>query len=202
MAYSGLTGARAHAPGRHAIITGPTRPPAVPRRSIIFEFAEHGAPLRRWLLTERPAASVSQCGKEPNLGTFKEDTPMRRHRNARYAPESLERKLSPSAVGVAPPVQVDTVVMAPPATDCAGPALTSSIIADGSAGNGFDMTGYSVDYTTTYGDPSGDLAPAWSAPGSDILLTDNGGDVPPLPGDGPPPTDLPPYIPIGPGLPA
>ena len=64
---------------------------------------------------------------------------MRRYRNARYAPESLERKLSPSAMGISPaPALVNTA---------AAPGVNATAVSVLDAGYGFsDGTVNSVDY--------------------------------------------------------
>lgn len=105
---------------------------------------------------------------------------MRRYRNARYAPETLERKLSPSA----------GVVAAPAMVDCEASSSTG-----GADGTGPDTTiDYSPDAYT--GD---DTPPPKDDTGS--AVADNDGDVPPPPGDTPP-TDPPPTTPTGPLVPA
>jgi hypothetical protein len=128
-----------------------------------------------------------------DLGTFKRKHPMRRYRNARYAPESLERKLNPSGMGIVAPPALVSPSVAP---------SDPSLIVDDSEGYGFDGTDYTVDYSTADDlSSSGSDTTPYTAPMSDYLLVDDGDDAPTTPEDGPAPI-LPPLVPTGPALPA
>lgn len=154
---------------------------------------------------------------------------MGRYRNARYAPESLERKLSPSSTGISPAPALVDAMSAPTADMIVSPPLYAGY------GSFTDGSSTSVDYIPTvaladdyapsptlYGGDTltdgsatsadyiptvalaDDYAPSPTLSGGDTLLADGDGDNPtlPLPGDGLPPLGPPPFPPAGPVVPA
>lgn len=100
---------------------------------------------------------------------------MRRYRNARYAPESLERKLSPSTVMPPSPVAPAAIVTAPPTSPT------------------FPPVSYS---TSAIPLPTSETLPSVAAtmPPPPISPTMPGNDIPPI--------VMPPLSPAGPILPA
>ncbi len=146
---------------------------------------------------------------------------MRRYRNARYAPEMLERKLSPSTVA-APVAAVAPVPTAPVSNGADGPTLVivmdsmnnfdgDSSGPDSDGSDGFDGDSSGPDSGPDDGDgfdggdSSGpDSGPDDGYPGDSIINGDSSGpdsEDPPFPGDTPP-TTLPPGDPTGPVVPA
>ena len=121
---------------------------------------------------------------------------MRRHRNPRYAPESLERKLNPSGV-IGIPVAAEVYI--PETQQIASPTAIDPTLTQG----GITPDGPVPVATTSNSedapepDPMGPGAPEPPAP------TDPGdGSEPPPPyGDGTPPLDMPSF-PGGPPVPA
>lgn len=136
---------------------------------------------------------------------------MRRYRNARYAPESLERKLNPSTMGIAPPPALVGLVAAPtdiiysPTLAAPAPAPTDVIYA--APAMMFPTAAPTAIVTATPVMVAPTAAPTdfiptaplvMSAPTNDYLLVDN--ELPTLPGEGP----LVPLVPnpTGPVVPA
>lgn len=98
----------------------------------------------------------------------------RRYRNARYAPESLERKLSPSTVMPTSPVAPPAMIFAMPASTPLPP----------------------VDYTVSIPPPTYTTLPPVAATMPPPPIS------PTMPGNDTPPIVMPPLSPAGPILPA
>ncbi len=147
---------------------------------------------------------------------------MRRHRNPRYAPESLERKLNPSgivAIPVAAEVYVPNTQLSPPAPATpivvppadsmsvapANPMATSSVLvfsSDSPTSVGYATAPTAADPVPT---PTPSPDPVPTIPGDPEPVSPpapvGGTDPEPPDGDGEPPLDLP-STPGGPVVPA
>ncbi len=105
---------------------------------------------------------------------------MRRYRNARYAPESLERKLNPSTMGIAPPPAMVGPVAAPTDMIYAPPIMVAPAPAP------TDMTYVAPTVVAPTPAPTGvTTAPTTvvSVPTCNYMFVDD--ELPTLPGEGP-----------------